>query len=173
MPALKSVRQERFCQLVKQGIPPYRAYPQAGYAFNEGSPYRLHGNARVKARISELTRSLAMKTQVTVQSLTDELDEARALAARVDQPSAMTAATIAKGKLHGLMVDRKESGDPGAFAGLQSEADVLAKVRAELGDEAAQQLGKALGKVLEAGLNEPSEGDTTAAIATPEPDTRH
>lgn len=114
-----------------------------------------------------------MKTQVTVQSLTDELDEARALAARVDQPSAMTAATIAKGKLHGLMVDRKESGDPGAFAGLQSEADVLAKVRAELGDEAAQQLGKALGKVLEAGLNEPSEGDTTAAIATPEPDTRH
>ena len=52
----------------------------------------------------------------------------------------MTAATIAKGKLHGLMVERKESGQPGDFAGLQSAADVLALVRAELGDETAALL---------------------------------
>lgn len=111
-----------------------------------------------------------MKTQVTVQSLTDELDEARALAAKVDQPSAMTAATIAKGKLHGFMVDRKETGEPGAFAGLQSEADVLTAVRTELGDSAAEQLAKALGKVLEAGLDaEPSEPAEAAPMVVRTP----
>jgi hypothetical protein len=45
-----------------------------------------------------------------------------------------------------LLVDRKESGEPGAFAGLQSEAEVLAMVRAELGDESALVLAAELAK---------------------------
>ena len=43
-------------------------------------------------------------------------------------------------------MDRKEEGQPGEFAGLQSEADVIDKVRVELGEEAAQQLTQALTK---------------------------
>ena len=144
MPALARPRQERFCQLVKRGIPPFRAYPMAGYRPNNGAPYRLAENVRVKRRLAELTRHIAMKTRVTIESLTKEFDEARELAARVDQPSAMTAATIAKGKLHGLMVERKESGQPGDFAGLQSASEVLALVRAELGEETAALLSAAL-----------------------------
>jgi hypothetical protein len=157
MPALANARQERFCQLVKQGIPPYRAYPAAGYQPNNGAPYRLAENVRVKRRLAELTKGLAMKTRVTVETLTAELDEARELAARVDQPSAMTAATIAKGKLHGLIVDRKESGAPGDFAGLQSAAEVLALVTTELGAETAALLAKALGKQA---ASEPEAPDT-------------
>jgi len=87
-----------------------------------------------------------MKTRVTIESLTQELDEARELAARVDQPSAMTAATIAKGKLHGLMVERKETGQPGDFSGQQSAAEVLAVVEAELGKETAALLTAALAR---------------------------
>ncbi len=146
MPALPNARQERFCQLVKQGIPPYRAYPLAGYKPDSGAPYRLSENIRVKRRLTELTRHIAVKTRVTIESLTQELDEARELAARVDQPSAMTAATIAKGKLHGLMVERKESGQPGDFAGLQSAADVLAQLATELGPETAALLSAALAR---------------------------
>jgi len=103
-----------------------------------------------------------MKTRVTIESLTQELDEARELAARVDQPSAMTAATIAKGKLHGLMVERKESGQPGDFAGLQSANEVLALVKAELGDETAALLAAALER---REASEPLPGD--ACDATP------
>lgn len=136
MPALKNHRQERFCQLVKRGIPPYRAYPEAGYKPHEGAPYRLCGNVRVKARLRELTKGFAMKTRVTVESITREFDEARELALKVDQPGAAIAATANKAKLHGLLIDRKESGAPGDFAGLASPDEVREKIRQELGEAA-------------------------------------
>src|SRR5882724_7681037 len=77
MPALARPRQERFCQLVKRGIPPFRAYPMAGYRPNNGAPYRLAENVRVKRRLAELTRHIAMKTRVTIESITQELDRIR------------------------------------------------------------------------------------------------
>lgn len=146
MPALTNHRQERFCQLVKQGVPPYRAYPMAGYKFHNGEPYRLRENPRVKRRLAELTKGLAMKARVTVESLTEELDAARELALRVDQPSAAIAATTSKAKLHGLMVDRKESGAPGDFASMQTPEAVIDAVRKDLGDAAADMVASLLAK---------------------------
>jgi hypothetical protein len=70
----------------------------------------------------------------------------RQLAREIGQPSAAIAATQLTAKLVGLLVDRNEEGQPGEFAGLQSEADVIDKVRVELGEEAAQQLMQALAK---------------------------
>lgn len=87
-----------------------------------------------------------MKTRVTVETLTDEFNEAIELAKVTKNPSALTGAAIAKGKLHGLIIERKEAGAPGDFAGLQSADEVLALVRSELGDETAALLAKALGK---------------------------
>lgn len=144
MPALKNHRQERFCQLIKQGIPPFRAYPMAGYKAHPGEPYRLRDNPRVKQRLKEITRSLAMKTRVTVESVTADLDRIAAGAEAAQQYGAAKGAVETKAKLHGLLIDRKETGDPGAFAGLQDEAAVMAMVRAELGEAAAQQLKQAL-----------------------------
>jgi hypothetical protein len=140
MPALKNQRQERFCQLVVQGIAPFRAYPMAGYEPHDANPYRLSGNERVKARLAELTRGFAMKTRVTVETISEQLDADRDFARRVDQAGPALNATIAKAKLHGLIVDRKETGAPGDFAALSSADDVLALVRKELGDEAAALL---------------------------------
>lgn len=87
-----------------------------------------------------------MTTRVTVESLSAELDEARALALGERQASAAVAATTAKAKLHGLMVDRQEKGAPGDFASAASASDVLALVRAELGEETALVLAAALAK---------------------------
>jgi hypothetical protein len=109
MGAIPNIRQERFARLVVKGLPPFRAYPEAGYKFNEANPYRLKGNERVKSRISELQRAAQMRTINTVESIADELDEARKLAASIEQPSAMVAATTAKAKLLGLMIDRAEA----------------------------------------------------------------
>ena len=64
----------------------------------------------------------------------------------LDQAGPALNATIAKAKLHGLIVDRKESGLPGDFAALSTPDDVLALVRKELGDEAAALLLAALDK---------------------------
>ena len=139
MPALKNHRQERFCQLVKQGIPPYRAYPMAGYEPDDGALYRLSGNVRVKRRIAELTRSLAVKTAVTIASLTEQIVEDREFARAHDNPSAAHAATVTLGKLHGHLIERKEIGQPGDFAGL-STAEVKARIAADFGSAAAEML---------------------------------
>jgi len=144
MPALANHRQERFCQLLKQGIPPYRAYPLAGYNAHPGAPYRLCENVRVKRRFAEITRGLAMKTRVTVESITQELDRIRDGAEGALQYGAARSAVETKAKLHGLLVERKESGQPGDFAGLQSAAEVLAVVETELGSETAALLTAAL-----------------------------
>ena len=144
MPALTNKRQERFAQLLKQGIVPYRAYPLAGYRPHHDSPYRLRENAGVKQRLAELDMHFQAKTRVTLETICDKLDEDRAFARSVGQAGAALNATVMKAKLHGLMIDRRESGDPGAFDKLQSADDVLALIRAELGDEIAELLIAAL-----------------------------
>jgi hypothetical protein len=160
MPALNNQRQERFCQLVKQGIPKLRAYEMAGYAPNHGAPYRLAENVSVKRRMSELTRGLAMKTQVTVQSVTEELDAIAVGAAKSEQWGAAKSAVEAKAKLHGLLIDRKESGAPGDFDGLKTESEVVDAFRTAHGEEAAQLLVKLL-----AGRDKPAEAAPAPAQA--------
>lgn len=88
---------------------------------------------------------MASRTAVTVESLSEELDEAKALALKIDQPSAAVSAITVKAKLFGHLVDRKEVGKPGEFTDAQSPADVLAQVREQLGVDAAEALERAIG----------------------------
>jgi hypothetical protein len=74
----------------------------------------------------------------------DDLAADRALARTLGEPSAAIAATHLTAKLVGLLGDRKERGEPGDFTGLQSEADVIALVRAALGEAQANTLAAAL-----------------------------
>ncbi|MGJ4888991.1 hypothetical protein ACQR1Y_12395 [Bradyrhizobium sp. HKCCYLRH3099] len=90
--------------------------------------------------MSEIKQQMARENRVTVASITAELDRAAALAERIEQPAAMTTAIATKAKLHGLLVERRETGAPGDFAAAQSEAEVVAAVREQLGDEAAEAL---------------------------------
>lgn len=78
--------------------------------------------------------------EVTVDTLLADLEEDRRLAHGTQQSGAAVQATMAKARLCGLVVDRKESGSPGEFQGLQSAAEVLALVQRELGDDAARVL---------------------------------
>jgi len=130
----------------------------AGYKPSRNAPYRLYDNVRTKRRISELNRSIAMKTRVTVESLTDEFNDAIALAKETKNAPAITQAALAKGKLHGLIVDRKESGAPGDFAALTTVDEVLTVIRSELGEGAAAALTAALAR------DEPEEEEQASAI---------
>jgi hypothetical protein len=110
-----------------------------------------------------------------LQALPLQLRLDRALARTLGQPSAAIAATQLTAKLVGLLVDRKESGEPGGFAGLQSEAEVLAMVEAELGAKSALVLAAELAKLdrdadrsaVEVNHDPAHEaGDTVSAVRT-------
>lgn len=87
-----------------------------------------------------------MKTRVTVASITEDLDRITAGAEASDQWGAARGAVETKAKLHGLLVDRKESGAPGDFAQAQTPDAILELVAAELGPETAAALRAALGR---------------------------
>lgn len=86
---------------------------------------------------------MVTRAEITVDKLLSDLAEDRELARSIKQPGAAIQATQLMGKLVGLMVDRKETGVPGEFAALASRDAVLAAIRAELGDEAADMLNAA------------------------------
>jgi hypothetical protein len=80
MPILTNAKHERFVQAIFEGETADAAYAKAGYKPNDGNCIRLKGNERVKARLAELQAQAAKKSAVTVESLLDELEAARARA---------------------------------------------------------------------------------------------
>lgn len=72
----------------------------------------LFANVKVAERVIELQAAHRERHNVTVDSLTKELEEARELAKDTEQPAAMTSATMGKAKIHGLAVDKKEVSGP-------------------------------------------------------------
>lgn len=95
----------------------------------------LMANGEVKGRIAELQAQAAERALVTVQSLTQELEEARALALQEGQPSAAVSASMGKAKLHGLLVDKAEltGKDGGAIQMEQVKNDAAAFTSAVVG----------------------------------------
>ncbi len=65
-----------------------------------------HGS--VSARVRGLRQRLLERHDVTVDSITRELDEARTIAHEDRQATAMISASMSKAKLHGLVVDKNE-----------------------------------------------------------------
>jgi hypothetical protein len=115
-----------------------------------------------------LTRDVAFDSgecSVTVESISSQLDEDRAFAMQVQAGPALSA-TVAKAKLHGLIVDRKESGAPGEFAALGTEAEVMDAVRRELGDAAADALLVSLADTAEPAEAEQAEVEPRDPNAT-------
>jgi hypothetical protein len=135
MPPLDNPRWEHFAQELAKGHRAQDAYVAAGYKANPGNATRLKLNEKIFARVKELLDRSAARAEVTVASLLNELEEARKLAAEINQPSAAVAATLGKAKVAGLIVDRKEVGKPGDFEGMNVDElrEHIARVIAKLG----------------------------------------
>lgn len=69
---------------------------------------RLLENPKVTPMLTELRSSHQERHNVTVDTLTNEFESSRQLAMAEKQASAAVAASTAKAKLHGHMVDRKQ-----------------------------------------------------------------
>jgi len=153
MPALANRRHERFAQGLHKYGNSRRAYSEAGYKAKKGltprhsgpldrCATRLSKNVQVQERLQEL-RAMALKRhEITVDSLLNDLEVDRKLAHESGQSGAAVSATMAKAKLLGLIVERTERGAPGEFQNLQSVQEVIAAVRRDLGDDAADALAQ-------------------------------
>lgn len=112
-------KQESFCQTYIESGNASEAYRTA-YNCENSKPATINrkakellDNGKITARVDQLREGHQKRHEVTVDSLTKELEEARELAKKTDSPSAMVSATMGKGKLHGLIIDRsKIAGDP-------------------------------------------------------------
>ena len=84
------------------------AYRQAGYSTNmtdkaiSTKVQRVFNNGVVLGRVAELQAEQAKLHAVTIESLTADLREDRALAYSVKNPSAAVAAVMGMAKLHGF-----------------------------------------------------------------------
>lgn len=106
---LDEPRHEHFCQLIVEGEGDLDAYEKAGFKRHKGSASRLRKKAHIRERIGELQQRAAKRHDVTIESVLDELEEARQVAKKCEQGSAMVSATKAKAQLMGLWVERSEN----------------------------------------------------------------
>lgn len=105
---LDNPRHERFAQELAKGKTADEAYQIAGYKPNRGNASTLKAKQNIEARVSEILNRGAERAECTVASIIDELEEARSLANRIEQPSPMVAASMGKAKVAGLLVDKTE-----------------------------------------------------------------
>jgi len=169
MPRLSNVRHERFAQGVHKYGNARRAYREAGYTAREGltprhsgsldrCATRLRKHAQVQERLQEL-RTMALKRhEITVDTLLADLEKDRALAHSMGQSGAAVSASMAKARLLGLIVERTERGAPGEFGNLQSVQEVIAQVRRDLGDSAADALAQLVDQTPPEPTHEPPAG---------------
>jgi phage terminase small subunit len=109
MPILQNPRHETFAQELAMRKTADEAYETAGYKPSRPHACRLATKGNVRARIAELQAAGAEKAALTVESLIGEAEEARVLAMTLKLPGAAVSAIIAKAKLAGKLVEKRET----------------------------------------------------------------
>lgn len=111
MPALADPRQEAFCQAIAQGASKTTAAEAAGYtptgAANHGS--RLTKRPYIKRRIGELSTPEENKQFESKTWITVEIVQTHRMARRAKQHAVSVSCLQLLAKLHGHLVERRES----------------------------------------------------------------
>jgi len=129
MPTLENARWELFAQSVANGKLLDDAYADAGCKPNQRNSSRLRKLTSVDERIAELLNEraskiverVAIEVEYTREKLLGELEQARQIAEQAKNGSAMAMATMGKAKILGLIIDRREVGEVGAFDNMTDE----------------------------------------------------
>ena len=103
-----TVKQEKFCKSYIETGNASEAYRQSydctkmkGASINRNA-VALLDNTKIATRIGEIQLQLQKKFEVTVESLSKDLDEDRQLARSLGQPGAAISALNVKARIHGL-----------------------------------------------------------------------
>lgn len=107
-------KQEKFCQLYIETGNASEAY-RVSYDAENMKPATINrkakellDNGKISARVAELQATHRKRHEVTVDTITKELEEARELAKLKEQTASMVSASMGKAKLHGLIVDKAD-----------------------------------------------------------------
>lgn len=108
-----TARQERFVLLIVKGETQSKAYEKAGYSVKSlkvaaTNASNLMKNPNIQGRLAEIQGALAVRTIVSLESLTDDLLDIKAKAMANGSYGPAVAAVVAVARLHGFMVDRAE-----------------------------------------------------------------
>ena len=161
-----NLRQQRFVtEYMKTGIAS-RAYLAAGYKATtrlslDPLASRLTRNSKVKREIARRKAAMLKRSDITIEKLLSDAEDARKLAMETKQAAAATGAGQFQAKLVGLLIDRKEQGAPGDFQGVKSRDEVMAVIRAEMGDDAAKALEAMLAAKPSPPVSEPAPEPVT------------
>lgn len=105
-------KQEAFCLAYIETGNASEAYRQA-YDAEKAKAETIHrsakellDNPKITARVAELKAVGAERAIVSVLSITQELEQARALAIAINTPAAAVSASMGKAKLHGLLTEK-------------------------------------------------------------------
>ena len=126
MPARLNARQEKFARNISKGMTQYDAYRKAGYKASRpetgwAAASRLARNVKVADRILEIfsksETDLIIDRNTMTNAYTLTVQEAR----NSGNLNAVKGALDSLAKLHGLMIDRKETGRPGDFGSMADD----------------------------------------------------
>ena len=139
MPVLPNAKHELFCQHLALGKPASEAYELAGYKPSRSNASVLRAKQNVSDRLNEILqqseRKVVQQIEYTRDTILAELEEARLYAIEWKQSSGAWQAAMAKAKILGLIIDRREVGEAGAYDALTDEELIseIAKKARELG----------------------------------------
>lgn len=111
MPVLRNARHERFAQELAKGKSQEEAYREAGYRGDRTAACRLSTNVNVQARVAELQERAAIRSEITVATITDRL---LAIATKAEGKNEASMLQVARAslmdaaKLNGLVVDKSD-----------------------------------------------------------------
>lgn len=122
-------KQEKFAQLYVELGNASEAYRRS-YNASRMKPATVNrmatanlDNHKIAARVAELQAVAAERHEVTVDSLTKELEDARARASSKKQMAAAVSAIMGKAKLHGFLTDKLQHSVSTELAELMREID--------------------------------------------------
>ena len=125
-------KQEAFARAYVETGSQAEAYKAAYNCENMSAPAigveacRLLARPKVALKVVELQAEARERTMVTLESMTEEFNENRDVAKELQQASAMNAASVAKAKMYGLMVEKVDANVKAEFkVVLSQEADDL------------------------------------------------
>jgi terminase small subunit-like protein len=142
---LKNPRHERFCLGLVEGKSATESYVAAGYQESRHSASRLATKSNIQARLAELQQAASKKTELSIQSIIEELTDLTAKATNRNQFTAAIRAVVEKARIAGLLVERVEIGEPGGFEAIDNLPDLIAEIKKQLGPDGAELLAACFG----------------------------
>ena len=140
MGVLSNPKHERFAQELAKGKSQAEAYETAGYKPDSGAASRLSGNVSIQARVAELLGKAAVRAELTVATVADNLLRIAEKAEALGEAAGLSVAKAAwmdAAKVSGLIVEKKEV-RTGSLDELP--ADSLAELREQLTAQRTRRL---------------------------------